>query len=169
MTNKKSKKAIIVDENLTWRYAASYILESANFSVTPIRRHALKHCLLKNAAQLQLALIRVDALSSIQELRDIITLCQTHNICTVLTIGTVRLAILQLLHQLKPNAIIVQNNAEQLIAAFEHFNRHQNYLAPALKHAVDQYCYLQTSPANKLTRPMPDLLREQRSTLPTIH
>lgn len=152
MTTKSRKQAIIVDENLTWRYAASYILESANFAVTAIKRHDLKDHLNNNNKKLDLVVIHVSPASSLCELRDILYTCRLHNIDTILSVSSIRLSSLHYLQQLQPSALIPSNAIKQLIYALTDLGKQSSYCAPILKASIKQYIYcLSQTPATLKT------------------
>lgn len=138
----KQKQAIIVDQNLLWRLAASHILEAANYKVTPIAPSSTRHCLEKNANEIQLALIHISERFCLKQLEHIITHCRQHKIKLIMIISQIKLAALSRLYSMHPEGMISDNAIEQLVDALEANDNNRKYCEEQLQHMVGEYHYL---------------------------
>ncbi len=135
----QNQQAIIIDQQLTWRFAASYLLESAYYNVTPIQPEHAHNCLNKNGDIIDLALIQIDEQTSTKTLLELLKQCKQHRIATVFAIDAIQLSTLHKLYEQRPNGLILTKRIEQLSAVIEKLALHQRYCANSLTRLVTEY------------------------------
>lgn len=135
----KLQQAIIVDQQLTWRFAASYLLESAYYNVTPIKADQLQNCLTKNGDIIDLALIQIDEHSQASQLIELIQQCQQKQVATIFAIDAIQLSALYKLYELRPNGLILTRRIEQLSVAIQKLSQQQRFCANNLTRLVTEY------------------------------
>lgn len=141
-THTSSKQAILVEEDLLWRFAESYILESANFKVTPIRRKALQHCITKSACAIDLAIIRITNDIDDNTLMSINTLKRKQGFKLILLFKTCKLALLKQAFQLNPDAMILSSDVRNLLDTLNAFDRKQRYYSHQISELLYHYDHL---------------------------
>lgn len=132
-------QAIIVDQQLTWRFAASYLLEAAYYNVTPIQAEQLQSCLDKNGDIIDLALIQIDEHTPANRLTELLRQCQQKQVATIFAIDAIQLSTLYHLYEQRPNGLILTKRIEQLSAAIEKLSQQQRFCANNLTRLVTEY------------------------------